>query len=153
MPDLSNAGSHKFWQEYPDPSIYRIVSFMEGVEEWTLDGDPELEQAISELGAIFDNIGNIDLREEDKFIELSSYIKMGRSLRLLQCIDTAYPGAASKILMHAEQTSQDTKEANSATVLFLQRNIIFERLRLLSRIFAEDRLTTISKTLGGEANG
>lgn len=148
MPDLSNIGSHKFWQEYHDPSIHKIVSFMEGVERWTLDGDQELEQAIANLGIALDKIGNIDLQEEDKFIQLSSYIKMGRSLRLLQCVDTAYPGAAAKILTYAENHgSQATNDTNK---LFLQRNLVFERFRLLSRIFSEERLATVMNILGGE---
>lgn len=146
MSDLTNKGSHEFWQGYPDPSIYRIVSFMEGVESWTLDENPALEQAMAELGTTLDNIGNIDLQEEDKFIQISSHIKMGRALRLLQCIDAAHPGAASKILMYAENSQIDDKTAG----LFLQRNVVFERLRLLNRIFDKDRLAAVLKTLGGE---
>ena len=37
MPDLSHDGVHQFWKDYPDPMIYRVVSFMEGVEHWTVD--------------------------------------------------------------------------------------------------------------------
>ena len=43
MADLSHDAVHKFWHEYEDPMIYRVISFMEGVEDWTLDGNPELE--------------------------------------------------------------------------------------------------------------
>lgn len=148
MPDLSNKGSHEFWHEYPDPSIYKVVSFMEGVENWPLDGNAELEQEMSKLGTALDNIGNVDLQEEDKFIKISFCIKMGRALRLLQCMDTAHPGAASKILVYAETIS---KESDNAPGLFLQRNVIFERLRLFNRIFAENRIATVLKALGSEA--
>ena len=34
---------------------------MEGVENWTLDGDPELESTLKELGETLEKIGNIDL--------------------------------------------------------------------------------------------
>lgn len=149
MPSLSNKDSHKFWYEYPDPSIYRIISFMEGVEHWTLDGNTELEEAIAELGTTFDNIGNIDLQDEDKFIQVSSCIKIGRALRLLQCMDAAHPGAAAKILAYAENIPDKT---NNISDLFLRRNVVFERLRLLGRIFAEDRLATILKALGDKEN-
>ncbi|MBU0744399.1 MAG: type IVB secretion system protein IcmW [Gammaproteobacteria bacterium] len=145
MPDLSNKSSHEFWHKYPEPSIYKILSFMEGVENWTLDGDPELEKIINELGTTLDNIGNIDLQEEDDFIKISSYIKMGRALRLLQSMDAAHPGAASKILTHAEASAKNTENTSE---LFLRRNIVFERLRLLGRIFSENRLTTILQILG-----
>lgn len=148
MPDISNKGSHQFWYEYPDPIIYKVVSFMESVENWTLDGDPKLEKAVAELGTALDNIGNIDLQEEDKLIQTMISLKMGRSLRLLQCMDTAHPGAASKMLMRAEKAPKD----DSAAGLFLRRNVVFERLRLLSRIFSEERFATLLKILENEAN-
>ena len=148
MPDISNKGTHQFWHEYPDPIIYKIISFMESVEKWTMDGDSKLEEVVAKLGTALDDIGNIDLQEEDKLIQILSSLKMGRSLRLLQCIDSAHPGAASKILMHAEKAPKDDSTAG----LFLRRNIVFERLRLLSRVFSEKRLATISKLLENKEN-
>ena len=147
MPDLTNAASHKYWYEYKDPMIYRVVSFMEGVEDWTLDGDPELENAMQKLGSALDSIGNIDLQKEDDFIKLMSYIKAARMLRLMQCLDTANPGAASKLLMHSEESSSSN---DSLPGLFLRRNIVFERLRLLARVFSAERLQLLTKALGGE---
>lgn len=147
MPDLSNKATHQFWHDFPDPTIYQIVSFMESVENWTSDGDPELEKILSELGSALDNIGNIDIQDEEgNLIQTLSSLKMGRALRILQSIDTAHPGAASKILMHAEKSAKE----DSSSGLFLRRNIVFERLRLLSRIFSENRLTTILRILNKE---
>ncbi len=143
MPDLSNKGAHEFWHDYPDPIIYKVISFMESVENWTHDNSPEVEEAMKELGPALDDIGNIDLQGEDKFIQLSSGLKMGRALRLLQCIDLAHPGAASKILMFAEKTPN----TDTSAALFLRRNVVFERLRLLSRIFSENRLATLAKII------
>jgi intracellular multiplication protein IcmW len=60
------------------------------------------------------------------------------------CLDTAYPGAAAKVLMHAEEITKS--EADIAGV-FLRRNIVFERLRLLGRVFATDRFKLVLKTL------
>lgn len=130
--------------------IYRVVSFMEGVEPWTLDGDPELEQAISELSHELDDISNIDmsqLGQEEVFIRLACNIKMSRALRLLQAIDTVHPGAASRLLIHAEETSQS---ADDPAGIFLRRNIVFERLRLLSRVFSEERFNLVLRALEGE---
>lgn len=146
MPDLSSKGSHKYWFEYKDPTIYRVLSFMEGVENWTMDDNPQLEEAMQKLGSALDNIGNIELQKEDELIKLALHVKAMRMLRLLQCLDTANPGTASKILMHAEQKNTDN---SSVPGLFLQRNIIFERLRLLSRIFSAERLALVTKALGG----
>ena len=144
MPDLSHKAVHQFWHDYKDPIIYRVITFMEGVEEWTVDGNPSLETALKELGNALEDIGNIDLKQEDSIIQLVTHLKTGRGLRLLMCLDTAYPGAAAKVLMHAEEM---TKSDNDTAGIFLRRNIVFERLRLLGRVFAPDRFKLILKTL------
>ena len=149
MPELTEKASHRYWYEYRDPMIYRVLSFMEGVEDWTLDGDPELEDAISKLGEALEDVGNIDLQKEDDFIKLATYIKATRMLRLMQCLDTANPGAASKLLTHAEETSSSTEDVPG---LFLRRNVIFERLRLLGRVFSAERLKLLTRAFGGEEN-
>lgn len=144
MPDISNKASHEFWNDYHDPMIYRVVTFMESVEDWTMDGDPNFEKAVAALGEALENLGRIDLQQEDKFIEFLAYTKAARMLHIMQRLDTAYPGAASKILMHAEQTTSSIEDVHG---LFLRRNIVFERLRLLSRVFAKERLDLIAKAL------
>lgn len=144
MPDLSHPAVHRFWHEYPDHMIYRVICFMEGVEDWTVDGDPTLEAALKKLGDTLEDIGNIDLKQEDNMIQIAAYLKTGRGLRLLMCLDTAYPGAAAKILMHAEQTTRSDKDAAG---LLLRRNIVFERLRLLGRVFSGERIKLVTQAL------
>lgn len=150
MPDLSLEASAQYWHEYIDPMIYRVVTFMESVEDWTSDGDPGLEEAINKLGKELDELESVDLSAlggEDKFIRLVGNIKSGRGLRVLQAIDTVQPGSASKILIHAEETSLS---ATDPAGFFLKRNIVFERLRLLSRVFSEYRLKLVARALEGE---
>ncbi len=144
MPDFSHKGVHEFWHEYQDPTIYKVISFMEGVEDWTLDGNPELEASLQKLGKILEDIGNIDLQQEDDLIKLVAHLKTGRGLRILMSLDTAYPGAAAKVLMQAEE--QTKSDADTAGI-FLRRNIVFERLRLLGRVFAPDRFKLVLKAL------
>lgn len=150
MPDLSHKASAQYWHDYVDPMIYRVVTFMESVEDWTLDGDPQLEEAINQLGKELDDIEALDMNmfgQEEKFIRIVGNIKSGRGLRLLQAIDTVHPGSASKILIHAEETSTSSQDPAG---FFLKRNIVFERLRLLARVFSEYRLKLISRALEGE---
>lgn len=150
MPDLSHEASAQYWFEYVDPMIYRVITFMESVEDWTLDGDPELEEVISTLGRELDDIEKIDmsqLNHEKSFIHLVSHIKSGRGLRLLQAIDIVHPGSASRVLIHAEETSMGSHDSAG---FFLKRNITFERLRLLSRVFSEYRLKLVARALEGE---
>ena len=150
MPDLSYEASSQYWFDYIDPMIYRVITFMEGVESWTLDGHPELEETIKKLGEELENISKIDMSElgnEAAFIRLACNIKSGRALRLLQALDTTHPGAASRLLIHAEENTQSSDDTAG---IFLRRNIIFERLRLLGRVFSEARFQLVVKALEGE---
>ena len=147
MPDLSHEAVHQFWKEYHDPMIYRVVAFMEGVENWTLDGDAALETSLAKLGEQLDQAGNYELGREDIFIKICCNVKSDRALRLLQSLDTAHPGAASKLLIHAEEISESSDDEPG---LFLRRKIVFERLRLLARVFAPERFDIVLKALEGE---
>lgn len=144
MPKLDMQSCHEFWKSYNDMNIYRAIAFLEGVEDWTLDGEPGVEKAIASLGETLDKLGEIDLEEEQRFVEVVAHIKTGRGLRLLMALDTAYPGAAAKVLMHAEDVKNET---NELCKMFLHRNMIFERMRLLSRIFSEERFKIVTKAL------
>lgn len=150
MPDLSHKASAQYWFEYVDPMIYRVITFMESVEDWTLDNDPALEEVMNRLGRELEDIEKIDmglLNQEEVFIRLVGNIKTGRGLRLLQAIDTVHPGSASRVLIHAEETSTGSMDPAG---FFLKRNITFERLRLLARVFSEYRLRLVAKALEGE---
>src|SRR5579862_3755395 len=136
MPNLDIQASHEFWKNYEDPMIYRVIAFMESVEAWTLDGDKALEDAIKAIGANLDKITRFDLSKEEQFVALCAHIKTSRILRLLQAIDTIDPGSASKVLMYAEENNTPD---NLLAGLFLRRNIVFERLRLLARVFTPQR--------------
>lgn len=147
MPQLDIPASHEFWKNYDDPMIYRVISFMETAEDWSLDGDPQLEQAITTLGENLDKLTRFELSKEDQFVALCCHIKTSRILRLLQAIDSIDPGSASKLLMYAEE--HNTPEHPLAG-LFLRRNIVFERLRLLARVFSPDRFEIVLKALEQE---
>ncbi len=147
MPKLDLQSSHEYWKSYDDPMIYRVISFMETAEDWTLDGDAALEQAITSLGESLDQVSKFELSKEDLFVTLCAHIKSSRILRLLQAIDTIDPGSASKLLMYAEENN--TPE-NQMANLFLRRNIVFERLRLLARVFSVERFELVLKALEQE---
>ncbi len=139
--------SHEFWRNYDDPMIYRVIAFMETGEGWTLDGNPELEKALTKLGDELEKLTSFELGKEEEFVTVCAHIRSSRILRLLQAIDTIDPGSASKVLMYAEENnSPDHVMAN----LFLRRNIVFERLRLLARIFSNQRIELMMKLLEHE---
>lgn len=144
MPKLDLTSSHEFWKNYDDPMIYRVISFMESVEHFSMDGNPALERAITKLGDGLDELSSFELGKEDQFITLCSHIKTSRILRLLQSIDTIDPGSASKLLMYAEENNSPE---HVMAGLFLRRNIVFERLRLLARVFSAERFKLVLKVL------
>ena len=86
---------------------------------------------------------------EEAIIELVTHIKTGRGLRILMGLDNAYPGAAAKILMYAEENTRSNEDHPG---VFLRRNIVFERLRLLSRVFSRERLKLVIGSLEGDDN-
>lgn len=147
MPKLDLRSSHEFWKNYDDPMIYRVIAFMETAEDFTLDGTPALEEVVNKLGEALDALSSFELSKEEQFIALSSHIKTSRILRLLQSIDTIDPGSASKLLMYAEENNTP---GNEMAGLFLRRNIVFERLRLLARVFSVERFNLVLKVLEQE---
>ncbi len=148
MPKLDLDASHEFWKNYDaTAAIYRVIAFMETVEDWTFDGNPTLERTITALGETLDQLSRFELGKEEQFVTLCAHIRTSRILRLLQAIDTIDPGSASKILMYAEE--HNTPDHILAG-LFLRRNIVFERLRLLSRVFSPARFELVLKALEQE---
>lgn len=144
MSILDLASAHEFWKNYDDPMIYRVIAFMETAEKWTLDNSPALEAVLSKLGESLEGLSSFELSKEEEFVTVCAHLRTSRILRLLQAIDTIDPGSASKVLMYAEENnSPDHIMAN----LFLRRNIVFERLRLMARIFSEERCSMILKLL------
>lgn len=147
MPNIDLHSAHEFWKNYEDPMIFRVISFMESVESWTLDGNPELEEILKQLGDELEKLTRFELSKEELFVTLCAHLKTSRILRLLQAIDTIDPGSASKVLMYAEENNTPD---NLLAGLFLRRNIVFERLRLLARVFTPQRFELVLKALEQE---
>jgi intracellular multiplication protein IcmW len=147
MTKLDLQAAHEYWKNYHDPMIYRVIAFMETVEDWTYDNNAELEQVINQLGDGFGQLSKFELSKEAQFVNMCAHLKTSRILYLLQTIDTIDPGSASRVLMYAEENNTDEQ---AITRLFLHRNIVFERLRLLARIFSSQRFDFILKALEHE---
>lgn len=144
MLDLTVAATEKFWNDRQDPFLVKIIKIMEDIEDWTMDGDPEIEAELTKLAKALDKPENFEIKNEDAYINLLISIKLSRALRIMQHIDSISPGSASKLLVYAEVASKGT---NDIPGLFLNRNLVFERLQLLSRIFAPERFTIATKAI------
>tara|TARA_Y100000815_G_C13112252_1_gene413557 strand:+ start:188 stop:643 length:456 start_codon:yes stop_codon:yes gene_type:complete len=146
MPDFSIEGVHAFWYEYDRRTLYRIIASMEGVEDWVSDSDPRIDNGLKELGAILEHSNHIRIDDEALLVKLLSNLNAGRALRLMQFLDTHHPDTASKLLGYAEEHSKN-KSKNRYADLFLKRNLVFERLQLLGRVFAPERINLVMKAL------
>lgn len=146
MASLDLKSAREYWKKHEDKSIYRIVACMETVENWTLDGDSELEAAMTNLGQALEKVSNFNLGKEDLFVKLCAHLKMSRFLRILQELETVgAAGSASRVIVYAQEMLNRKQDKMSA--LFLKRNVAFERLRLLSRVFSQKNLDLLTKVL------
>jgi intracellular multiplication protein IcmW len=149
MPDLHRDAVHAFWDSYDRRTLYRVIVAIERVEHWVLDEEPEVDLALIKLGEAIDQSHGFEVSEEAKLIRVLANIHAGRALRILQALDIAKPGTASQLLMYAEEASSEAegKHPDQNAKLFLRRNLVFERLQLLSRVFAPQRVNLVLKAL------
>lgn len=147
MPDMSLEAVHAFWHDYDKRTLYRIVTSMEGIESWAADDDPRVEEALLQLGTKLDEITDFEITDEAVLIKVLANTRSGRALRLMQFLDVLKPGTASKLLIYAEEQTKDAATKNRYADLFLKRNLAFERLQLLGRVFAPERINLVLKAL------
>ena len=149
MPDLQLDALNAFWDSYDRRTLYRVIVGLEHVEHWMLDSIPAVEKALIQLGEVMDQASEFELTAEVKVIRVLANIRASRALRILQTLDMAKPGSASQLLMYAEEASTggEDKDRDTCAELFLRRNLVFERLQLLSRVFAPQRIALILKAL------
>jgi intracellular multiplication protein IcmW len=147
MLKLSHEECHKFWSNYGDQNLYKVIVSMECAENWTLDTgeNKKLEEAINKLEKQLDKLGSAEITNLEAVIKLLSCLKISRVMRILQAIDAANPGGANKVLTKAEEISKTNKDAK----LFLSRNLTFERLRLITKVFDKDRIKFLNDAIEG----
>ncbi|MFM8454671.1 MAG: type IVB secretion system protein IcmW [Gammaproteobacteria bacterium] len=146
MPDLRTDAVHAFWDSYDRRTLYRIVVALEKVETWATDKSPKVQALLEEFGTAIDRSRNFDLKDESRMVTLLANISAGKALRLLQSLEGLKPGSASQLLMYAEEAEGAPKNDRHAK-LFLKRNLVFERLQLLARVFSPQRISLILRAL------
>ena len=147
MPDLSLEACHQFWNGFPDTYVYKAIALLEATEDWTLDGQEDVEKTIVDFAAAIEASDTYKIADQEKLVAVCSSVRMSRKLRLMQVIDQGEPGAASKLLSYAEANQSQSPH----THLFLRRNIIFERIRLISRMLSPERMSLMKKAFANES--
>lgn len=144
MAGFSHEDAHRFWSSYDDPNVYKTIMFMDASEPWTLDGNEELENILFEITTTLQTA--TEIKSMQKLIKLFSSIKISRVLFIMQSLDNANPGTASRLLAFAEEHRRTDKWCD----LMVKRNLTFERLRIISRVFSESRIEFLQAALEGE---
>lgn len=139
--DLSIEGCHKFWSKYQDANVYKAICLMEHVESWALDNNQDVNEAFIALGENIKNNTPQKISNMQDIVTLCAYIRISRKLRFMQLIDQVDPGAASRVIKYAEQNQFSSNHAR----FFLSRNIVFERMRIVSRMMSRDRIKMLRK--------
>ena len=157
MPELSKEAVNLFWCEYDRRTLYRIVTSMERVEDWVLDNISEIDVAFQFLGDVLDRHPEAEVQDLDNLVRILANTHSARTLRIMQYLDSVHAGTASKILMHAEKMNKDDEDnekpeeqKNPYATLFLGRNLVFERLQLIARVFAPERINLVIRALEKE---
>ena len=150
MPDLHIDAVHAFWDSYDRQTLYRIVVALERVENWVVDKLPKIEPKILHLGQTIEDAEEFDIMDEAQVVRVLANCCSTRSMRILQALDALQPGTASKILTYAEESSKEDESSrvDKYAKLFIRRNLVFERLQLLSRVMSPQRISLVLKALG-----
>lgn len=142
--DMSLDACHAFWDSFQDGNVGKIIKLMEKVEGWTLDHDPAIADKLVALGKALEDVPTgMTIDDFEKILSMCTYIRMSQKLRFMQALDQLDPGAASRLIQYAEKNQFSSAEA----ALFLKRNVIFERMRMISRILSPERVDMIRKML------
>ena len=151
MSTFNLANSHNYWYNFKDQSIYKVVLIMESIEaDWSIDNNNEkVDNSLDVLAKCIDNLNKIDFKNPEKITKAIAHLKISQLLRILQSLETILPSAAASILDYAEKNQNSDPYAK----VFLSRNVVFERLRLLSRIIAPERLSLIQSALEEAKHG
>ena len=103
----------QYWQQRENKNLLRVITFMERVEDFTLDNDPQIEKGLKELGDNLERIHMVNLASlniDKDLIHLLSCISTKRMLYIMKVLDKHHPGTASRLLMLAESLSEDDED-------------------------------------------
>lgn len=155
--DMSSESAHAFFQDR-DPLLEQAILGMESVETWTQDRTQSVQDTLQKLADRVEDVNFADMSAElqNKLVVLIAYISSGKAIKLLMWIDQNSPNFVAKTLAEAQMLSALDKINAGAARLFVERFEVLERMHMLSRVFAEERLHIVQKVLrilSGEDKG
>ena len=140
MPDLSHESALDFWKTFMGGSVAHIIQFIEHTEDWVQLSEEDLT-ALDEFGRYLDNVTSDTSMNEKDIAEVCAKLHLSQKLRIMQAVDAVSPGFATRMITAAEKNALSSELSK----MFLQRNLIFERMRIISRVFSKSRLQLVQK--------
>lgn len=141
MSDLSHDNAKQFWKDFMGGAIYDIIEFIEQTEDWVASEDPKAQASLDALSQHFNQATTNTGFSDQDLIQVCAYVYLSQKLRIMQLIDTLQPGGATQLI----QTAENAPKSDKPAAVFLQRNLIFERMRILSRILDPNRIQLVQK--------
>lgn len=133
--------AHQFWKD-TNLVEYQILLLMESAEPQPENISSELGALLQQLDQSFDQPGGVDFDQSLGLLKVLSSLSVVLEFYLVRRYDLAYPGASADILGLANSHLKDTEYGAYANHL-LRRHIVFERMKILRRVFDLERLSTI----------
>ena len=148
MPNLRQSIVEDFWQK-KDARMYRILSWMESMEDWMLDDNEDVANSIFVLANTLERASRDNIIEySHELIQAMAYMSSPRALRLMEWFDEHFPdGLSVEITNQALQMKDDEHSA-----LLLDRFNTLNRLSLLGKMFSPGRTKKIINLLKQYSN-
>lgn len=147
-PDVSQESTYAFFAER-DPALAKAIQGMESCESWTRDRIETVQVALQNFADRIEEfeLDNLSSDLHSRMIVLLGYISSGKAIKLLMWIDQCSPNFVARTLAEAQMLAVIDKTNEEASRLFIERFEVLERLNMLSRVFAEDRLAVVERVL------
>lgn len=141
--NLATKDVHEYLLENLQPDIFKLVLGIENRETHVYDKEPEFADLLTSISNNIDNLANLDLENSqvcDDLITFLAHLSLGKIIRCLDYIDEIDYHFTNNLINYAKEHS---KEPTDIYNLFLEKNIIFEKIQIVSRTFHNDRFKEI----------
>jgi len=126
-----------------DLRMFKILSKMEDVESWIVDDTESVATELIMFGKKLEDVRSEKLSDKAEEVTLiMGYVFSGKSIRLLNWLDSNFPGLSFHYVMEARHN-----ESSEASKLLLDRLKIIKNLTLLQLVFQPMRTRLISGLL------
>lgn len=147
VPQISLSGDvpRTFWNMMGVP-VPQIIAAMERCETWTVDNEDNVEILLRILDsklseATPEQVVAMVHQAPGSVIDMSAYLKSSRAILLLRWLSDVNPNIIPVLVQYASESGSE------CSLLMIERMQSLEKVRVLSRLFSPDRLSTILETL------